>query len=191
VNWISPRPRWKGQDRHGLGGTDPLRARRAEHPSKKGVSKQSLRRRRSPRSRKPAESRAEYEERWFVSCPIAFRTVSKRWNPDIVKADNPWQERYDSDQSETFRSKGGRPETLLEVLREDLGLRAQRRVRTGDCGACTVVIDDQPILSVSPWRSIARASDHTSKDWPGTAGFTPSEGFAEKGAVQCGFCTRA
>jgi carbon-monoxide dehydrogenase small subunit len=37
--------------------------------------------------------------------------------------------------------------TLLEVLREDLGLTGQRGLRHRECGACTVLIDGKPILS--------------------------------------------
>src|SRR5215471_5669352 len=38
--------------------------------------------------------------------------------------------------------------TLLEVLREDLGLTGTKHgCELGECGTCTVLVDDKPILS--------------------------------------------
>jgi len=82
--------------------------------------------------------------------------------------------------------------TLLEVLREDLGLTGTKEgCGTGDCGACTVVIDDQPILSC-----LTLAIDCEGKAITTIEGLARDgrlhplqKAFAEKGAVQCGFCT--
>jgi aerobic carbon-monoxide dehydrogenase small subunit len=82
--------------------------------------------------------------------------------------------------------------TLLEVLREDLGLTGTKEgCGTGDCGACTVVIDDQPVLSC-----LTLAIDCEGKAITTIEGLARDgqlhplqKAFAEMGAVQCGFCT--
>jgi carbon-monoxide dehydrogenase small subunit len=82
--------------------------------------------------------------------------------------------------------------TLLEVLREDLSLTgAKESCGTGDCGACTVLIDDQPILSC-----ITLAVDCEGKEITTIEGLAKDgqlhpiqRAFVEKGAIQCGFCT--
>jgi len=82
--------------------------------------------------------------------------------------------------------------TLLEVLREDLGLTgAKEGCGTGDCGACTVLVDDQPILAC-----LTLAVDCVGKGITTVEGLARDgqlhpiqQAFVEKGAVQCGFCT--
>jgi len=82
--------------------------------------------------------------------------------------------------------------TLLEILREDLGLTGTKHgCELGECGTCTVLVDGEPVLSC-----LALPVDLT-----GTA-ITTIEGmargaelhplqraFAELGAAQCGYCT--
>jgi len=82
--------------------------------------------------------------------------------------------------------------TLLEVLREDLSLTgAKEGCGTGDCGACTILIDDQPILSC-----LTLAVDCEGKEITTIEGLAKDgqlhpiqRAFVEKGAIQCGFCT--
>jgi carbon-monoxide dehydrogenase small subunit len=82
--------------------------------------------------------------------------------------------------------------TLLEVLREDLGLTGTKRgCDLGACGACTVLIDDAPQLSC-----LTLAADVQGKKITTIEGLShPGEihplqrAFVEKGAIQCGFCT--
>jgi aerobic carbon-monoxide dehydrogenase small subunit len=83
--------------------------------------------------------------------------------------------------------------TLLEVLREDLDLTGTKHgCELGECGACAVLIDGEPILSclALPVESPAPARIVTVE---GLAdGATPhplQEAFAELGAAQCGYCT--
>jgi len=82
--------------------------------------------------------------------------------------------------------------TLLEVLREELGLTGTKHgCELGECGACTVLADGMPILAC-----LALPADL------GDAAITTVEGladgptlhplqtaFAEEGAAQCGYCT--
>lgn len=83
--------------------------------------------------------------------------------------------------------------TLNEVLREDLNLTGTKLgCGTGDCGACTVLVDDR---SVSSCLTLAVSVD--GKSVRTVEGLAPSgeelhpiqEAFIKTGAIQCGFCT--
>jgi carbon-monoxide dehydrogenase small subunit len=82
--------------------------------------------------------------------------------------------------------------TLLEVLREDLGLTGTKRgCDLGTCGACTVLIEGKPYLSC-----LTLAVDVQGKKIVTIEGLTQEgelhplqKAFVEKGAIQCGFCT--
>jgi carbon-monoxide dehydrogenase small subunit len=84
--------------------------------------------------------------------------------------------------------------TLLEVLREDLGLTGTKHgCELGECGMCTVLVDGEPILSclALPAALEGRAIT-TVEGLEGPAGLHPLQGaFAELGAAQCGYCTPA
>jgi len=82
--------------------------------------------------------------------------------------------------------------TLLEVLREDLSLTgAKEGCGTGDCGACTVLLDDRPILSCLTLAVDCEGKDITTIEGLAKGGrlHPIQRAFVEKGAVQCGFCT--
>lgn len=82
--------------------------------------------------------------------------------------------------------------TLLEVLRDQLGLMGTKRgCDLGACGACTVLIDGEAYLSC-----LMLAVDAIGKQVVTIEGL--SEGgnlhplqsaFVDQGALQCGFCT--
>ena len=83
--------------------------------------------------------------------------------------------------------------TLNQVLREDLNLTGTKLgCGSGDCGACTVILDGR---SVSSCLTLAVEAD--GKSVMTVEGLAPSgeqlhpiqEAFIEKGAIQCGFCT--
>jgi len=82
--------------------------------------------------------------------------------------------------------------TLLEVLREDLGLTGTKHgCEMGHCGACTVLIDNEPFLS---WLALAvEAQEHEIRTVEGLAKdgrlHPIQQAFAECGAAQCGYCT--
>ena len=84
--------------------------------------------------------------------------------------------------------------TLLEMLREDLGLTGTKHgCELGECGTCTVLLDGQPVLSclvlglacegrrVTTIEGMARGAE-----------LHPLQtAFADLGAAQCGYCTPA
>ena len=83
-------------------------------------------------------------------------------------------------------------QSLLEVLRERLGLISVKQgCAVGECGACTVLVDDVPIdacLYLAVWadgRSIRTVEGETKNDELSKV----QEAFVNEGAVQCGICT--
>ncbi len=82
--------------------------------------------------------------------------------------------------------------TLLEVLREDLGLTGTKRgCDLGECGACTVLVEGQPVLSCVTLPAAVQGKAILTVEGLGTpANPHPLQvAFAELGAAQCGFCT--
>ena len=98
-----------------------------------------------------------------------------------------------NNQTNTLPVKPG--ETLAQLLRERLHLTGTKiACDEAECGACTVLVDDQPVLScVYP---AARADGKTVITVEGLAETVNDliklhpiqEAFVEHGAVQCGFC---
>jgi aerobic-type carbon monoxide dehydrogenase small subunit (CoxS/CutS family) len=82
--------------------------------------------------------------------------------------------------------------TLLEVLRERLGLTGTKHgCELGECGACTVLIDGQPMFSC-----LLLAADLEGRQIETIEGLQEGNhlhplqaSFADLGAAQCGYCT--
>jgi len=82
--------------------------------------------------------------------------------------------------------------TLLEVLREDLGLTGTKHgCELGECGACTVLIDGVPMLSCLTLPLEVQDCEITTIEGLERNGklHPLQETFAELGAAQCGYCT--
>jgi aerobic-type carbon monoxide dehydrogenase small subunit (CoxS/CutS family) len=82
--------------------------------------------------------------------------------------------------------------TLLEVLREDLGLPGTKHgCEVGECGTCTVLIDNQPALSclLLPAELEGRHITTIEGMANGAQLHPLQESFADLGAAQCGYCT--
>jgi carbon-monoxide dehydrogenase small subunit len=82
-------------------------------------------------------------------------------------------------------------ETLLDALRDQLGLTGTKEgCGTGDCGACSVIVDG--VLVCSCLMLAAEAEGKTVETIEGMAGeelHPLQRQFIEHAALQCGFCT--
>lgn len=84
--------------------------------------------------------------------------------------------------------------TLLWILRHKLGLTgAKPACERGDCGLCTILLDDEPVKSCLVLAVEANARKITTIEGITKEGAlsTLQTKFIEHGALQCGFCTPA
>jgi carbon-monoxide dehydrogenase small subunit len=77
---------------------------------------------------------------------------------------------------------------LLDLLRSKKCFSVKRGCETGNCGLCTVFLDDVPVLSCSTLA--ARVEGHTVVTLEGLQEEAAEYGayIADEGAEQCGFC---
>jgi len=82
--------------------------------------------------------------------------------------------------------------TLLELLRDDLGLTGTKKgCGIGDCGACTVLLDGVATFSCLTLAIQAEGcSVETVEGLSKSGELNPlQQAFVDQGAIQCGFCT--
>ncbi|MDY6877324.1 MAG: molybdopterin cofactor-binding domain-containing protein [Chloroflexota bacterium] len=95
-----------------------------------------------------------------------------------------------------------RSETLLDVLRRVSYTSVKHGCKTGDCGACTVLLDGEPVHSCLTRAVEAQGREVTTveglsrnqvfSEKPGFWELHPiQQAFIETGAIQCGYCTPA
>jgi putative selenate reductase molybdopterin-binding subunit len=92
-------------------------------------------------------------------------------------------------------------DTLLSVLRRLGYYGVKQGCETGDCGACTVLLDGKPVNSCillaaqaegHRIQTIESIGEHPEQGWKISEGLHPlQQAFIETGAIQCGFCTPA
>jgi carbon-monoxide dehydrogenase small subunit len=83
-------------------------------------------------------------------------------------------------------------QTLLELLREQLDLTGTKKgCDSGDCGACTVLMDGRPVNACLVLAAEVAGSDITTIEGLGQHdNLHPlQQAFVDYNAVQCGFCT--
>ena len=80
--------------------------------------------------------------------------------------------------------------TLLDALREDLGLTGPKEgCGTGDCGACTVHLDGEPVASCLVLAMQARDRSVRTIEGLAKGALHPlQDAFVRHGVPQCGFC---
>jgi aerobic-type carbon monoxide dehydrogenase small subunit (CoxS/CutS family) len=82
---------------------------------------------------------------------------------------------------------------VIDLLREDLGLTGTKEAcGTGECGACTILVDGESRLSCLMLAPQLEGRAITTIEGAAPDGRTASdvqEAFVSHGAVQCGFCT--
>ena len=81
--------------------------------------------------------------------------------------------------------------TLLEVLREELGLIGTKHgCELGECGTCTVLVDGAPILSCLALPIECEGREVRTVEGMAHGGVLHplQQAFAELGAAQCGYC---
>jgi carbon-monoxide dehydrogenase small subunit len=82
--------------------------------------------------------------------------------------------------------------TLLSVLREELELKgAKEGCGQGYCGACTVLLEGQPVCSCCLLAMDARGREIVTVEGLSVNGelHPLQQSFIEQGAIQCGYCT--
>ena len=83
-------------------------------------------------------------------------------------------------------------ETLLDVLRRELGLTGSKEgCGSGDCGACTVMLDGKMVCSCLVLAAEAQGRQVATIEGvaEGSELHPVQRKFLEHGALQCGFCT--
>jgi carbon-monoxide dehydrogenase small subunit len=81
---------------------------------------------------------------------------------------------------------------LVDVIRERIGLTGTKKgCGIGDCGACTVLVDGEPVLSCLTLALSCEGREVTTIEGLGAQGelHPVQRAFVETGAIQCGFCT--
>lgn len=84
------------------------------------------------------------------------------------------------------------PLSLLDVLRDEIGLRGSKGAcHQGECGSCSVMLDGEMVCSC-----LVMAADAEGSEVVTVEGLSPAddlspvqEALHRAGAVQCGFCT--
>jgi aerobic-type carbon monoxide dehydrogenase small subunit (CoxS/CutS family) len=80
---------------------------------------------------------------------------------------------------------------LLDVLRREGYFGVKRGCESGECGACTVLLNGKPVNSCLMFAAQAEWSDVLTIEGVAHSGALDpiQEAFLDHGAVQCGFCT--
>ena len=92
-------------------------------------------------------------------------------------------------------------DSLLKVLRAEGYFGVKHGCETGECGACSVLVDGVPVNSCvylaaqaegHQIETIENIGEHPEQGWKNSQGLHPLQtAFVESGAIQCGFCTPA
>ncbi len=93
---------------------------------------------------------------------------------------------------ESVTARVSHPDSLLDLLRDDIGLFGSKSAcEQGECGSCSVLLDDELVCSCLVMAADAQGSIVVTVEGigEGTDLHPVQEALLEAGAVQCGFCT--
>lgn len=82
--------------------------------------------------------------------------------------------------------------TLLDVIRDEVGLNGTKKgCGTGECGACTVLLDGEPVNACMMLALQAKGKSVTTIEGLARDGMIHpiQQAFIAHGAIQCGYCT--
>ncbi|MBT3240309.1 MAG: molybdopterin-dependent oxidoreductase [Chloroflexi bacterium] len=96
-----------------------------------------------------------------------------------------------------FKTSPG--DSLLKTLRSEGYFGVKHGCETGECGACTILLDGKLVngcltsaaqANGKSIETIEAVGEHPEQGWKSTDGLHPiQQSFVESGAIQCGFCT--
>jgi len=94
--------------------------------------------------------------------------------------------------NKTFEKAVDAGDTLLDFIRNEVGLTGTKRgCDKGECGCCTVLINEKPKLACLMLAVDAQGEEIATVEGiaKGTELHPIQRSFVEEGAIQCGFCT--
>jgi len=113
-------------------------------------------------------------------------------SPEEIQADSGLRVLHCTVNGDPVHAAAPANETILEVLRYRLGYTGSKQgCDKGDCGACTMLVDDRPVLGCLTLGHLCEGKKiETVEGLAGPEGLHPlQDAFNRYGAAQCGFCT--